>query len=138
MGRAVAILVCIFALLEPSGGFPQDLSGEKVLLSFEEDEIARWSSNRTLKVNRGKADARAEQSAGSPFEWLTLDFAQWHLYTGKASHGQNSLGLGGVRATVAELRSGLNLPSAAMSQYGVFRDNWAATFFLTTCGNFRR
>ena len=107
----------------------QDPSAEKVILSFEPDEI------RPI-VDAFKLD-RKETADTVVIEKPFFLYPRWTLIKGKASHGEWGFGLGHARwATPEEPRSALKSPADAVRVYGTFRDNYAP--ILNTCGVFRR
>src|SRR5688572_26198259 len=128
-------LALALVLTGTSAGFSQDPNGEKLLLSFEEDEIRKIVDAFKLEHKEGKDSGSGPTvTVGKPF-FLN---PYWTLGKAKASHGEWSIGLGVARwANAGDSRTPLlKPPGDAQRLYGVFRDNYAS--ILNTCGVFRR
>ena len=129
------VLVFALVLAGTPSGFSQDPNGEKLLLSFEQDEIKTIVDEFKLERKEGKdSDGGPTVSVGKPF----FLYPHWTLGKAKASHGEYSIGLGVARwSDAGDTRSPLLKPPAdAQRLYGVFRDNYAS--ILNTCGVFRK
>src|SRR6185436_5005861 len=129
-------ILILAALLVPSAAFSQESPAEKVILSFEDDEIRKIVDG--FKIDRKETKDAEGRVATVSIEKPFFLYPKWTLVAGKGSHGEYAFGLGFARRSHVEETPDVLLKPPPDSQrlYGVFRDNYAA--ILNTCGVFRR
>src|SRR5262245_60714322 len=129
----LALLWVVSAAWSPAA----DAADEKLLLGFEEEEIARL--DKAIKVTRkeGKTkDGKPFVALESPGGFAAL--GQWALFKGNASQGDYAMGVSlMVHPDYLHYAAGkFELPAEAVLYYGLL--NYPHGARLHTCGVFRR